>query len=148
MFGFYLSVSSFFSLSGLFVDAVFFLSSLSLRRWGNPNPPKGVWGSPCVSSSCSRTPPSTRTSLSTPTPRPSPAPAFVFFFCFSFVAVARFPVRVVSRFCPGGVGFPGGFLGSCLGRLSMLDYARLGRERGWPIRRRPRLLSQSLFFGG
>ena len=27
---------------------VFLLFSLSLRRWGNPNPLWGVWGSPCV----------------------------------------------------------------------------------------------------
>ena len=61
-----------------------FSSSLSLRRRGNPNPPKAVWCSPCVSSSCTRTPPSTRTSLSTPTPRPSTALAFVFLFVFFF----------------------------------------------------------------
>ena len=60
----------------------FLLSSLSLRRWGNPNPLWGVWVSPCVSSSRTRSPTSTRTLTSAPTPWPRPALAF-FFFSFS-----------------------------------------------------------------
>ena len=39
--------SLFLWLFGLFADDVFFSLSLSLRRWGNPNP-FGVWVSPCV----------------------------------------------------------------------------------------------------
>ena len=56
----------------------FLLSSLSLRRWGNPNPLRG-FGVPLVfSSSRTRSPTSTRTSRSAPTPRRCPAPAFFF----------------------------------------------------------------------
>ena len=42
-----LFVSPLFSLFGLFVDVVFFLSFLSLRRWGNPSPLRG-FGVPFV----------------------------------------------------------------------------------------------------
>ena len=61
-------------LFGVFAGDVFFsfffLSSLSLslRRWGNPNP-FGVWVSPCDSSSCARTSTSTRSSSSAHTSR-------------------------------------------------------------------------------
>ena len=72
----------------------FLFSSLSLRRWGNPNPLLGVWGSPCVSSSWTRSPTLIRTSPPSPTPRSPPAP---FFF---FVVVARFPAWVFSGFLP------------------------------------------------
>ena len=54
-----------------------FFFSLS-QALGKPKPPSGVWGSPCVSSSCTSTPPSTRTSCSTPTPRPRPRTCFFF----------------------------------------------------------------------
>ena len=66
---------------------------LSLRRWGTPN--LFGLGSPCVSSTWTRSSPSTRTSSSSPTPRHCPA----FFF---FRRRRSFAVRSV------GVGFPGG----------------------------------------
>ena len=49
-----------------------------------------VWGSPCVSSTWTRSPPSIRTSSSSPTPKHCPAP--VFLFCF-FRRRRSFPVR-------------------------------------------------------
>ena len=120
MFGVYLSVSSFFSLSGLFVDAVFFLFFLSGA--GETQTPRRGFGVPLVFLRPARAlrlrPVRRCRHLHHGQAQPL---LLLFLFCFFFVAVARFPVRVVSRFCPGGVGFPGGFLGSCLGRLSMLD---------------------------
>ena len=64
-----------------------------------------VWGSPCVSSSWTRSPPSTRTPSSSPTPRHRPAPVFFF-----FVVVARFRFGVFLVSCLVGVGGLGGWL--------------------------------------
>ena len=72
--------------------------SLPLRRWGNPNPLRGVWGSLCVSSPWTRSATSTRTSSSSTSPQPSPAPVFLLLFSFSLDAVARFAVRVFFSF--------------------------------------------------
>ena len=107
VFGFYLPVFFFF-LYGLFVDAVCSRSlslslSLSLSGAGEPQTFL-VWGSPCVSSTWTRSPPSIRTSSSSPTPRHCPAPVFFFFSSSSLV-----PGSVFAR--PGSVGV--GFLGGC-----------------------------------
>ena len=48
VFGFYLSVSSFFSLSGLFVDAVFFFFLLFLSGAGETQTPRRGFGVPLV----------------------------------------------------------------------------------------------------
>ena len=71
--------SSFFSLSGAFVDAVTLSLSLSLSGAGETQTFL-VWVSRCVSSTCTRSPTSIRTSSPTPTPRPCPAPVFFSFF--------------------------------------------------------------------
>ena len=74
-------------LSGSFRRRRFSLS-LSLSGAGEPQTFL-VWGSPCVSSSWTRSPPSIRTSSSSPTPRHRPAPVF-------FFVVARFRLGVFS----------------------------------------------------
>ena len=84
-------VLSFFSgcLVG-FVDAVLSLSlSLSFflsQALGKPKPLSGVWDSPCVSSSRTRTSPSTRSSPCSSSPRSCPAPV-VFFFSSSLAGM-------------------------------------------------------------
>ena len=91
--------SSFLFLSGTFVDAVVSLLFSSLRRWGNLNPFRGVWGSPCVSSTWTRSPTSTRTLCSAPSPWPRPAPA-CFFFLSSLSIVGMVALGLVSPgFC-------------------------------------------------
>ena len=67
-----------------------FSLSLSLSGAGEPQTFL-VWGSPCVSSSWTRSSPSIRTSSSSPSPRRSPAPVFFF-----LVVVARFRFGVFS----------------------------------------------------
>ena len=64
----------------------FFSLFLFLSGAGEPQTPFGVWGSPCVSSSWTRTPTSIRTSCSAPLARSCPAPAFFFFFSSSSFA--------------------------------------------------------------
>ena len=81
-----------------------FSFSLSLSGAGEPQTFL-VWGSPCVSSTWTRSPPSIRTSSSSPTPRHCPAPVFFFFFSSSSLV----PGSVFAR--PGSVGV--GFLGGC-----------------------------------
>ena len=61
-------------------SATFFSLSFSLSGAGETQTPFGVWVSPCVSSSWTRTPPSTRTSCSALHQGIAPAPVFFFFF--------------------------------------------------------------------
>ena len=78
-------VPSLFLLFGTFADDVFFLS-FSLSGAGETQTPCGVWVSPCVSSSWTRTPTSIRTLSSSPSPRSCPAPVFFFFSLSSSLA--------------------------------------------------------------
>ena len=85
--------------------------SLSLRRWGNPNLLRGVWGSPCVSSSWTSSPTSIRTPCPSPSSRSRPAPVF-------FFAVDCFLVRVFARFWSWScLASPGVGLGRSVFRL-------------------------------
>ena len=84
LFAFYVCVPSLFLLLfGMLAADVFlsfFLSlSLSLSGAGETQAPFGVWVSPSVSSSWTRTPSSTRTSCSAPLTRSSPARPVFFF---------------------------------------------------------------------
>ena len=94
------------------------------RRWENTNR-VAVCGFPCVSSSWTRPPPSTRTPSSTTTSRSTPAPV-VF---FSLVVV---PVVV-------GLGLFWLWRASLSTSPCCLACAALKRQRGWPTRRRPHL---------
>ena len=76
-------------------------SSLSLRRWGNPNPLRGVWGSPCVSASWPRSSSWIRTPCSASTPRLRPRTCVFFFFR---VVVVRWLCGGRSRFCSVSLG--------------------------------------------
>ena len=108
-------------LSGSFRRRRFSLSR-SLSGAGEPQTFL-VWGSPCVSSSWTRSPPSTRTPSSSPTPRHRPAPVFFF-----FRRRRSFPVRCFLVSCLVGVGGLGGWffrpwswsLSGC--RLSLLPF--------------------------
>ena len=73
-------------LFGMFANNVFFFVffSLCLSGAGETQTPFGVWGSPCVSSSWSRTASSTRTSA---TPRPCPPHLFLLFSSSSFAGL-------------------------------------------------------------
>ena len=75
----------------------FFSLFLFLSGAGEPQTPFGVWGSPCVSSSRTRTPTSIRTSCSAPLAKSCPAPVFFFF----FVVVARWYGGGRLRLCSG-----------------------------------------------
>ena len=109
--------SSFFSLSGIFVDAVslslsLFLSlCLSLRRWGNPNP-IGVWVSPCVLCILAADFVSNPYSVLINFPKASPRACFFF---FSSSLVCRLGVFLVS--CLGSGWFLQGWVwvGLCFG---------------------------------
>ena len=109
--GFYLLVLFLF-LYGLFVDAVCSLS-LSLSGAGEPQTFL-VWGSPCVSSSWTRSSPSIRTSSSSPSPRRSPAPVFFFrrrrfrFGVFSFLVLYLVLVFVGLLLCLCFLSWPSG----------------------------------------
>ena len=147
--GFYLLVLFLF-LYGLFVDAVCVLSLfLSLRRWE----PQTflVWGSPCVSSSWTRSSPSIRTSSSSPSPRRSPAPVFF------FRRRRSFPVRCFFVSCLVGVGGLGGctwswsLSGCCLVSVFPLGLVALSSSSGWvgfPLPRFPCVFPLVLGGGG
>ena len=91
-------------LSGSFRRRRFSLSlSRSLSGAGEPQTFL-VWGSPCVSSSWTCSPPSTRTPSSSPTPRHRPAPVFFF-----FRRRRSFRVRCFLVSCFVGVGGLGGW---------------------------------------
>ena len=83
----------------------FLFSSLSLRRWGNPNPLRGVWGSPCglffLYTLPDLDPYFVLDTYTTATPST----------CFFFsVVVVRFPSWVFLGFVLGLVGFLAVFL--------------------------------------
>ena len=108
-------------------STTFFSLSLFLRCWGNPNL-LGVWDSPCVPSSLTRIPASTRSSSFSPSPRPCPAPAC---FClFLLVSVVVFLVWVFSG-CSGWFVILGGWLsgGGFLHALGDSINASVGRCR-------------------
>ena len=125
VFGCFLYVSLIFSFVWLVSSTPCFLFS-SLRRLGNPNPLRGVWGSPCVSSSWTRSPIPTRTLSSATTPWPRPAPVFFFrrrrFFFFWF--------GCFLGFCPCVGRFFGCVFGPSLGGCMQDDTNafRWGRE--------------------
>ena len=78
VFGSCMCPSSFFFVWLVLSTPCFLLFFFFLRRWGNPNPLRGVWGSPCVSSSRPSTTTSIRSSSFSPSPRFPPR--LVFFF--------------------------------------------------------------------
>ena len=91
----------------LFFLSVFFFFSLSLSGTGETQTPFGVWVSPCVSSSWTRSAMTTRSSCSAPLTSQAPAPVFF------FVVVVRWfggGWSWFACFLSGGVVFVGCFL--------------------------------------
>ena len=84
------------------ISSATFLSlslSLSLSGAGETQTPFGVWGSPCDSSTWTRTTSSTRTSSSPHTSRSPPAPVFFFFFASSSFVFGLVFSRFLSCRC-------------------------------------------------
>ena len=138
VFGFYLPVFFFF-LYGLFVDAVcslFFFLSLSLRRWGNPNPLRVVWGSPCVLFVQYTLSDLDPYFLLDTYPKALPRTCF-FFFVLSSSLVCRLGVFLVS--CLGFGWFLGGGFWSvcvsvvCCGRSWLFAQHVCIRSRAMPV---------------
>ena len=103
--------------------------SLSLRRWGNPNPLRGVWGSPCVLSFLDAVYVFNPYVFLFTYTKASPRTCF-FFFLF-FVAVARFLVVVVLGLWWLLSASPSRWF-CCVACMQ----TRL-TKKGWPTRRRP-----------
>ena len=118
--------SSFFSLFGAFVNAVSLSLFLSLSGAGETQTFL-VWVSPCVFAA----------TISFYDPRFPPAPVFFFDVarlfggCWSWLVVFALGLSLS--------------LGDSVALCACM-HLKVG-ERGWPIRRRPRLISLSLFFG-